>query len=127
VGTPPTVAPINLARLREITEGDSEFTLELAQTFITSGAAVIDELKRAHAALDRIALARAAHKLKGASANIHAESLHTLSSTMESQAVFAEEPVIAAMLSSVECEYRSVVRFFNEHAGLAPEREKEVS
>jgi len=127
VGTPATVAPINLARLREITEGDSEFTLELAQTFITSGAAVIDELKRAHAALDRIALARAAHKLKGASANIHAESLHTLSSTMESQAVFAEEPVIAAMLSSVECEYRSVVRFFNEHAGLTPEREKEVS
>jgi HPt (histidine-containing phosphotransfer) domain-containing protein len=123
----PAVAAINLARLREITEGDTEFARELAHTFISSGADVIEELKRAHTLLDRVALARGAHKLKGASANIHAESLHTLSGIMESQAVFAEDKALADMLTAVEREYHCVVRFFNDHVGVPAALEKEVS
>jgi two-component system sensor histidine kinase/response regulator len=106
-------APVDLSRLREITDGDDKFAQELAHTFISSGSEVIAELRRAQAKADRTELALAAHKLKGASANIHAESLLLLSSTLESQAVFAEEQVLATLLASIEREFQRVVAFFN--------------
>jgi PAS domain S-box-containing protein len=115
-------APIELARWREITDGDTEFAQELAQTFIVSGAEIIDELQRACGGLDRVALSRAAHKLTGASANIHAESLRVLSSVMESQAAFVEEAALVTMLPGIEREYRRVVIFFNEQAELHKQR-----
>lgn len=113
-----TAAPVDLARLREITDGDESFAQELAHTFVASGSEVMAELRRAHGKADRQELARAAHKLKGASANIHAERLHILSGIMESRAQFADEATLTQMLNGMECEFRRVVEFFSttEHA-----------
>jgi two-component system sensor histidine kinase/response regulator len=121
-GAPGVTVPVDLSRLREITDGDDEFAQELAHTFIASGSEVIAELRRAHGKADRSELALAAHKLKGASANIHAESLLLLSSMLESQAGFAEEQVLATMLASIEREFRRVVEFFNLQDGAATGR-----
>ena len=88
VATPQVVArvPIDLARLLELTEGDPEFTRELADTFLCSGQQILAEMQAALDSLDRGALGRAAHKLKGASANIHAEPLRELAQELELQA-----------------------------------------
>jgi CheY-like chemotaxis protein len=79
-------APVDLARLHEITEGDIEFTQDLIATFIESGIEVIAELQSAVELKNAQAIARAAHKLKGASANIHALPLRLLCSELESNA-----------------------------------------
>ena len=92
-------APINLARLNEITDGDPEFALELASTFISSGEQVLEEVQAALAALDRNALSRAAHKLKGASANIHAEALRELAYALETQAASVDQPRLKELVS----------------------------
>jgi hypothetical protein len=115
-------APVDLARLREITDGDDAFAHELAHVFVTSGIEVVAELKRAHGQADRTAVARAAHKLKGASSNIHAERLRVLSSTLESRAVFAEERELAAMLAGIEREFRRVVEFFDVEGAISAGR-----
>jgi len=78
-----TSVPVNLARLHELTEGDPEFARELAGTFLQSGQQILEEMRVAITGLDRAALGRAAHKLKGASANIHAEALCELVQELE--------------------------------------------
>jgi CheY-like chemotaxis protein len=94
-------APINLARLNEITDGDPEFAFELASTFISSGEQVLEEVQAALAALDRNALSRAAHKLKGASANIHAEALRELAYALETQAASVDQPRLKELVSQL--------------------------
>jgi CheY-like chemotaxis protein/HPt (histidine-containing phosphotransfer) domain-containing protein len=70
-------------RLAEIAGDDLDFMSELVSSFILSGE---ESLAQMHAALqrnDRASLARAAHKLRGASDNMHMKRLATLASTME--------------------------------------------
>jgi CheY-like chemotaxis protein len=79
--------PIDLARLNEITGGDPEFAKELIETFISSCEAQIVEIHDAIGAADHRSLARSAHKLKGACANIHAEEMRLLVARLESEAL----------------------------------------
>jgi CheY-like chemotaxis protein len=79
--------PIDLARLNEITGGDPEFAKELTETFIASCEAQIVEIGDAIGAADHQSLARSAHKLKGACANIYAEEMRLLVAHLESEAL----------------------------------------
>ena len=83
-------APVDLVRLERLTDGDPEFTRDLASTFRDSGQQQLLEIGKALEATDRVALARAAHKLKGASANIFAEALTELAARLEAEAPGAE-------------------------------------
>jgi signal transduction histidine kinase/DNA-binding response OmpR family regulator len=81
---------VELSRFDEVTGNDEAFAQELIDTFVASSAEVEREMDGALAADDRTALARAAHKLKGAAANIHAqvlrmhaEELETCAATMD--------------------------------------------
>jgi PAS domain S-box-containing protein len=84
---PAAAPPIDLARLNEITGGDPDFAKELIETFIDSCEAQIVEIDDAIAAADQRSLARSAHKLKGACANIHAEEMRLLVAHLESEAL----------------------------------------
>jgi two-component system sensor histidine kinase/response regulator len=74
------------ARLQEIAGGDSEFVAELIATFLDSGEAALKDIIAAAARNDGAALGHAAHKLKGAAANLHLDELTNLARTLEQHA-----------------------------------------
>jgi PAS domain S-box-containing protein len=73
-------------RLEEIAGGDAEFAQEIVTAFILGGAETLSEMRAWATASDCQALSRAAHKLKGASANLHLESLTALAFDIECRA-----------------------------------------
>jgi PAS domain S-box-containing protein len=85
-----TTAPVDLRGFREVTDGDEAFAQELAAAFIAAGEQQLAEIAAALKKDDRTALARAAHKLKGACANIHAHSLLALVQRLETDSPTAE-------------------------------------
>ena len=109
--TEDAVAPVDLARLHEITEGDEEFTQDLIATFISSGEEIMAELKGFATANDREGLARAAHKLKGASANIHAVPLRQLCLELESQAESLAFAALDETLANTLTEFRKACSY----------------
>jgi PAS domain S-box-containing protein len=100
------VAPVDLARLHEITDGDVEFTQDLIATFVESGTEVLAELQLAIGLEDRQAIARVAHKLKGASANIHAIPLRQLCNELESNAASYSLLELQATQTRVATEFK---------------------
>ena len=79
----PAAPPIDLQHLRRLSDDDAGFMSELILLFLDSATAVLNEIRLAHASSDRAAIARAAHKLKGACANVFAEPLRALASRLE--------------------------------------------
>jgi HPt (histidine-containing phosphotransfer) domain-containing protein len=82
--------PLDLGRFNCLTDGDREFADDLATTFAASGNQQLADIGKALEAADRVAVARAAHKLKGASANIYAEPLAELAARLEMEAPNAQ-------------------------------------
>jgi signal transduction histidine kinase/CheY-like chemotaxis protein len=103
-------APVDLSKLDEVTQGDAEFTAELLATFFASAAQSLDEVGQATASADRHQLARIAHRLKGAAANIHAVTVAETAARMEQDAKVAS----IEELVSLTAELRSQVDQLDE-------------
>jgi CheY-like chemotaxis protein/HPt (histidine-containing phosphotransfer) domain-containing protein len=73
------------ARIADIAGEDAEFALELMETFLQATADTLHEMQTAVLDNDLATLGQAAHKLKGASANLHISSMATLASTLEAR------------------------------------------
>jgi two-component system sensor histidine kinase/response regulator len=86
ISTPVTPAPIDLSQLRELTGADAEFARSLADSFASSSRELIAAMSAAASREDREQLARAAHQLKGASANIYAWPMQALCAELETRA-----------------------------------------
>ncbi len=106
--------PVDLARINEITEGDAEFAQELVQTFISSGEQQLLEIDAAISGNDRDGLARAAHKLKGACANIHARTLQTLALHLEVASVSANSIALQACSTQLKDQFKRAKNFLND-------------
>jgi histidine phosphotransfer protein HptB len=78
--------PINLEHLRQLSEGDTEFELELLQVFVEDTQSHLDAAISAIAANDYKTLEREVHQIKGASGNVGAEAMQALASILERQA-----------------------------------------
>jgi two-component system sensor histidine kinase/response regulator len=115
-------APVDLGRLNELTGNDAEFAYELACTFITSGEQVMEEVQTALAASDRTQLSRAAHKLKGASANIHAEQLRALAHSLETSAAHLDQPRLKELVEQLTLEFNRAAEFLKRETPLPPAR-----
>jgi two-component system sensor histidine kinase/response regulator len=111
-----TGTPVDLARLNELTDGDPEFAYELTSTFVASGEQVLSEIDHAIAAFDRPALSRAAHKLKGASANIHAEPLCALALALETQAPQLDQPRLKELIEELRQAFERAAEFLQQQA-----------
>jgi CheY-like chemotaxis protein len=74
------------ARLFEIAGDDTEFAAELVSAFVMGGEEAILELRAAAYRQDLDQLSRAAHKLKGASNNLHIDRLAALAADVETRA-----------------------------------------
>jgi two-component system sensor histidine kinase/response regulator len=81
-----TFSQVDVAKLDELTGDDTEFLQELVQAFNQSAEQIVNELQEAVVKKDRTVIARAAHKLKGASANMQISSVRELCLTLEMQA-----------------------------------------
>jgi signal transduction histidine kinase/DNA-binding response OmpR family regulator len=71
------------ARIAEIAGDDVEFILELMGTFLQASTDTLRDMRAAVLANDYPVLAQAAHKLKGACANLHIHSLTELAQVLE--------------------------------------------
>jgi two-component system sensor histidine kinase/response regulator len=72
--------------LKAVTDGDAVFEEELVQLFIESGDAALRDIRDAMILGDLGAIQRASHVLKGASANIHAQSASRAAARLEDAA-----------------------------------------
>ncbi len=84
-------SPLNWERLRQISEGDTEFEQELLATYLESSQQALTMLLAAQTQNDFATLRARAHQLKGASSNIGAEAITELAATLEAAAL-AQRP-----------------------------------
>jgi two-component system, sensor histidine kinase and response regulator len=111
--------PVDLHGFNLITDGDAAFAQELIAAFIESAEQQLTEMSAAIASLNRDALARAAHKLRGASANIHAATLQSLCSQMESESAGAEPLALQQCCSQLRQEFERTRRFLSDPSVVA--------
>ena len=128
---PPThpessAAPVDLGEFQRITDGDPAFAQELIAAFILSGEQQLAELLSAAAKKDRNALARAAHKLKGACANIHAHALKSLAERLETHSADADVPALDQHNALLRREFERVRQFLTDPA-VVPQPAKAAS
>jgi histidine phosphotransfer protein HptB len=78
-----SMEPINLRRFREVSMGDEEFMGELIDIYLEDMPLQLEALRVAVQSQDAAAAAATAHRLKGASGNMGADSLSALCHDLE--------------------------------------------
>jgi two-component system sensor histidine kinase/response regulator len=125
-GSMESAAPVDLHEFQSVTDGDRAFAQELVTAFIVSGEQQIAEIGAALAENDRTAVAAAAHKLKGACANIHANALKSLADRMEIDSAAADARVLAQGNALLRREFDRVRAFLSDPA-VVPQPAKAAS
>jgi len=106
--------PIDLRALNELIDGDSEFARDLAAAFIQSGEQQLAEIQLAAANGERETLAKAAHKLKGACANIHAHGLQAMAHRLEVDSKTAAAGALEPAVARLRHEFDRVKQFLSD-------------
>jgi HPt (histidine-containing phosphotransfer) domain-containing protein len=70
-------------QLNQLSEGNSEFELEILQMFAEDLPAYIKEIKNAVVSQDLITLKRVSHQIKGSSSNVGAKKIESLATNLE--------------------------------------------
>jgi CheY-like chemotaxis protein len=120
------VAPVDLREFHSVTDGDQAFAQELVTAFILSGEQQLAEIVSAVTGNQRVAVAKAAHKLKGASANIHAHGLASLAERLESNSAAADAQVLVRDTDLLRREFDRVKAFLTDPA-VVPQPTKAAS
>jgi signal transduction histidine kinase/CheY-like chemotaxis protein len=131
VAQPPAPAatpkpPVDLRGFQSITNGDDAFAQELAATFIASGEQQLADMAAAAARTNRVALARAAHQLKGACANIHAHALKALAERMENESAAGDAHALESCNALLRQEFERVKQFLSDPS-IVPQPAKAAS
>ena len=131
VAQPPAPAatakpPVDLRGFQSITNGDDAFAQELAVTFIASGEQQLADMAAAAAQTNRVALARAAHQLKGACANIHAHALKALAERMENESAAGDAHALESCNALLRQEFERVKQFLSDPS-IVPQPAKAAS
>jgi signal transduction histidine kinase/DNA-binding response OmpR family regulator len=109
-----SAAPVDLGEFNSITDGDPVFAKELIAAFISSGEQQLSEITAAIAQHNRTALAKAAHKFKGAGANIHAHELKSLAARLETDSAAADAPALQQDSALLRHEFERVKQFLSD-------------
>jgi two-component system, sensor histidine kinase and response regulator len=110
-------ATIDLAALRELTDGDTDFERELMEVFVASGDTALASLVAALGAADLPAVRRHAHTLKGASANLRARPLAARAQALEAAATAGDLGRCRETFDELERDYRRTADFIAARAG----------
>jgi signal transduction histidine kinase/DNA-binding response OmpR family regulator/HPt (histidine-containing phosphotransfer) domain-containing protein len=111
-----TDAPIDFARVREIAGEDREFAEALVATFISSSQEIYSEIRFAQKTGQFEALARAAHKLKGASDNLSAIKLRDYARQLETEATTISAQQMEQVIGGIEMELQRLQQFVRSAA-----------
>jgi two-component system sensor histidine kinase/response regulator len=117
-GTPPK-PPVDLGEFQLITDGDPAFAQELIAAFFASVEQQLADMTALVARSDFAALARAAHALKGSSANIHAHVLKSLAERLEGDSAAADLGACEQCIDLLRREYERVKQFLSEPGAVA--------
>jgi two-component system sensor histidine kinase/response regulator len=118
--------PVDLGAFHAVTDGDDAFAQELIAVFISSGEQQLAEMTAAIANCNRAALAKTAHQLKGASANIHAVGLQALAQQLEIDSVAAHPHALEQCHARLRQEFERTKQFLS-HPSVAPQAAKAAS
>jgi len=119
---PATDAAIR-ARIADIAGDDIEFATELMTTFVQAATDTVREMQAAQLLEDHVALTQAAHKLKGASANLHVHTLAELAQALETRLKSGQQADAAAALEQISSELERVAAALrSEIVERAPQR-----
>ncbi len=99
--------PVSVDRLREATMDDPEFMAELVEMFVTDAESQVVALQQGIEAEQWPAVARTAHRLRGACSNVGAEQLAHMCADIEHQAG-GGAPVESSMAGDVQAEFGRV-------------------
>jgi CheY-like chemotaxis protein len=121
-----SAAPVDLREFHSLTDGDQAFAQELVTAFVSSGEQQLAEIVSAVTQNQRAAVARAAHKLKGASANIHAHGLASLAGRLEIDSAAADAQVLVRDTDLLRREFDRVKSFLTDPA-VVPQPTKAAS
>ncbi|HEU4530326.1 MAG TPA: PAS domain-containing protein [Steroidobacteraceae bacterium] len=109
--------PVDLPALRELAGNDLEFERELIATFIQSGDVTLRRILDALEGNDFDGVKRAAHSLKGASANLRAADLTAAARELELQASYDDRAACKSAAERLAVEYRRAADYLR---GVAP-------
>ena len=119
-------APVALSEFHRITDGDPAFAQELIAAFISSGEQQLNEIAAAIAQNDCTGLAKAAHKLKGASANMHARALKALAEQLEIDSAATQASALQQGNALLRREFDRVKQFLSDPS-VVPQSSKAAS
>jgi PAS domain S-box-containing protein len=108
VAAEPAASPLDLRAFREMIGGDPDFARDIAETFLHTSEEILTHLGRSAERGDRTGLAQAAHSLKGASANVHAQRLRELCADLESRSASATDRELPELVARIAAEQRRV-------------------
>ncbi|HEY9596593.1 MAG TPA: response regulator, partial [Cyanophyceae cyanobacterium] len=93
---------VDWVRLKEISDGDPAFQLELVQGFINEGATFINQAKQALVDEDWIVLANKAHQLKGASSSVAVQAMPEVARQLHHEAIVKNRQKAAQLVAQLE-------------------------
>ncbi len=103
--------------MRELAGNDLDFERELIATFIQSGDVTLQRILEALDGDDLDSVKRAAHSLKGASANLRAGDLTAAARELELQASYDDRAACRSAAERLAVEYRRAAEYLR---GVAP-------
>ncbi len=101
-------APVDLEGFNELTGGDIEFAVTLVRNYQNSSRELLTQMRACLARDDRRQLARSAHQLAGASANVYAAPLRSLCSNLEQVAPTANAAQLERQIAELATELTRV-------------------
>ncbi len=107
-------APFDMAQLRDIADGDTEFIRDLAQTFIEDTRTRIEQLRTLISAGDAEGIRREAHTIKGSSANFGAQILQQLATELEEMGTGQEIERAAETIEDFHAEFERLCAYADE-------------
>lgn len=106
---------IDLSVIREASDGDTVFEQELFEVFVEDCHERLERLDKAVRNRDIDTTRRESHTLKGAAANIGAESMRACALALERTDVLQENVLALERLAALQKSYEDVREFIERH------------
>jgi HPt (histidine-containing phosphotransfer) domain-containing protein len=103
--------PVNLQRMREVSMGDAEFMGELIDLYLEDMPRQLEALRLAVEQHDAPSAAATAHRLKGSSGNVGADSLSSLCREIERSSQDNQFDQLPALVEAADQESGRVRQF----------------
>ncbi len=107
--------PVDLSRVQETADGDTEFEKELFAIYSEDTELRLNELSDRIGAGDVDGIRLAAHTVKGSSANVGAESMRAIAGELEALAVAGDLSNAGENVARLKGEFASVRTFLDAH------------